>query len=74
MHVWRDCEKVDNAALNAILEKRAVKPGDSEYRTIFVDGDHAIPNRKLGADEDAPELKIRRLRMCFSKRCSRRRD
>ena len=65
MHVWRDCEKVDNAALNAILEKRAVKPGDSEYRTIFVNGDHAIPNRKLGADENAPELNIRQIENVF---------
>ena len=63
--VWRDCDKIDNEALNKLLEKRSVKPGDSEFRCIFVNGDHAIPNRKLGSDENAPELKIRQIENVF---------
>lgn len=63
--VWRDCEKIDNTALNKLLERLAVRPGDSEFKCIFVNGDHAIANKKLGTDEGAPELKIRQIENVF---------
>jgi len=63
--VWRDCDKVDNEALNKLLATKGVKPGDSEFKTIFVNGDHAVPNKKLGAEDGAGELKIRQIKNVF---------
>lgn len=57
--VWRDCDKIGSAELNNLLEKKGIRPGDSEFATIYVNGDHSIANKKLGSEDDAPELKVR---------------
>lgn len=57
--VWRDCDKIDSAELNILLEKKGIRPGDSEFATIYVNGDHSIANKKLGGKDDTPELKVR---------------
>lgn len=57
--VWRDCDKIGSAELNALLEKKGIRPGDREFATIYVNGDHSIANKKLGGEDDAPELKVR---------------
>ncbi len=57
--VWRDCDKIGSAELNALLEKKGIRPGDREFATIYVNGDHSIANKKLGGEDDTPELKVR---------------
>lgn len=57
--VWRDCDKIGSAELNNLLEKKGIRPGDSEFATIYVNGDHSIANKKLGGEDDTPELKVR---------------
>lgn len=57
--VWRDCDKIDSAELNNLLEKKGIRPGDSEFAIIYVNGDHCIANKKLGSEDDTPELKVR---------------
>lgn len=57
--VWRDCDKICPSELNTLLEKKGIRPGDSEFATIYVNGDHSIANRKLGGEDDTPELKVR---------------
>lgn len=57
--VWRDCDKIGSSELNALLEKKGIRPGDSEFATIYVNGDHCIANKKLGGEDDTPELKVR---------------
>lgn len=57
--VWRDCDMIDSAALNKLLDKKGIRPGDSEFAYVYVNGDHNIANRKLGNEEDMPELKVR---------------
>ncbi len=57
--VWRDCDKIGSAELNNLLEKKGIRPGDSEFATIYVNGDHSIANKKLGSEDDTPELKVR---------------
>ena len=58
--VWRDCDKINNDALNELLEKKRIRPGDSEFDLIYVNGDHNIASRRLGRDE-MKELKVRSL-------------
>ncbi len=57
--VWRDCGKICPSQLNNLLEKKGIRPGDSEFATIYVNGDHSIANKKLGSENDTPELKVR---------------
>ncbi len=57
--VWRDCELVDARALNALLAKKGIRPGDHEFDLIYVNGDHSIANRKLGSEDGESELKVR---------------
>lgn len=57
--VWRDCDKIGSAELNNLLEKKGIRPGDSEFATIYVNGDHSIANKKLESEDDTPELKVR---------------
>ena len=59
--LWRDCDKVDDAALNKLLAKLNIKPGASEYDVIYVNGDHAIANVSLGEDKAGKVLKVRQI-------------
>lgn len=68
--IWRDVDKMDNAALlaylksNAYISKKDGKPM-KDWSAIYVNGDHAIPNRALDDDEDAPVLTIRQIENVF---------
>lgn len=57
--VWRDCDTIDSAELNDLLNKKGIHPGDREFKYIYVNGDHSIANKKLGNDDNGPELKVR---------------
>lgn len=63
--VWRDVEKADNVALNALLAKKGINAGDSEYDVIYVNGDHAVQNLTLGADENGKKLKVQQIETVF---------
>lgn len=56
--VWRDCDMISSSEMNKLLEKKGIRPGDSEFTAIYVNGDHSIANKKLGC-EDTKELKVR---------------
>ena len=57
--VWRDCDMIGSTELNNLLEKKGIRPGDREFAIIYVNGDHSIANKKLGSEDDTPELKVR---------------
>lgn len=57
--MWRDCDTIGYEELNKLLEKKGIRPGDSEFDYIYVNGDHSIANKKLGGEDDTPELKVR---------------
>ena len=59
--LWRDVDKMDAAALNEFLAKRAVKPGTTEYDVIYVNGDHAIANHAIAPDGGERTLKVRQI-------------
>jgi len=59
--IWRDCEKIDNAALNKIFEKNKFNVRDGEFDVVFVNGDHALEN--LALDADGNETEARRMRV-----------
>ena len=65
--VWRDCEKVDNDRLNDLISgwSSGFDKLANDYSVIYVNGDHSIPNRKLGDEEGGYELKIRSLEKEF---------
>ena len=44
--IWRDCEKVNNEALNEFFRKQAYSTTDSEFDKIYVNGDNTLPNIK----------------------------
>ena len=41
--LWRDVEQLDYEALNRLCEKLAINPADSEFETVYINGDHNIP-------------------------------
>lgn len=59
--LWRDCDKVSDAALNKLLAKYGVKAGTSEYDVIYVNGDHAVANVSLGETAAGKVLKVRQI-------------
>lgn len=56
--VWRDCEKIDSDELNKLLERKGIRSGDSKFDSIYVNGDHSIPNRKLGNEDEEAKTKV----------------
>ena len=68
--IWRDVDKMDNTALMDRLKsldyvsKKDGRPL-KDWSTIYINGDHSIPNRKLGDEEDAPVLNIRQIENVF---------
>jgi len=48
--IWRDCEKIDNDALNEFFRKQDFNTLDMEYDVIYVNGDNTLPN--VRRDED----------------------
>lgn len=63
--VWRDCDTIDSAALNNLLNKKGIRPRESEFDYIYVNGDHSIANRKPGSEDDSQELKVRAIEEAF---------
>ena len=41
--LWRDLEQVDYVTLNRLCDKLAIKPADSEFDIVYINGDHNIP-------------------------------
>lgn len=41
--VWRDCEVWDYDKLPELLKKKRINPQDSEYETVYINGDHTLP-------------------------------
>lgn len=48
--IWRNCDKVDNDALNEFFRKQDFNTLDMEYDVIYVNGDNTLPN--VRRDED----------------------
>ena len=44
--IWRNCEVIDNPALNTFFEKMDFRTKDSEFDVIYVNGDNTLPNIK----------------------------
>ena len=65
--VWRDCDKADNATLAEILKaqeylSKADEKPLKDVRTIFVNGDHALPPVLSG---ETGETKVRQIEEVF---------
>ena len=73
--LWRDCERWDYDGLQRLLEKKGIKPQESEFAEIYINGDHTLPTVWQDNDADggsARTLKIRSieaefLRLMFAK-------
>lgn len=63
--IWRDCEELSYSDLNGLIEKLKINATDSEYDIIYVNGDHNIANRNVGADGTEKTLKIRSIENDF---------
>ena len=48
--IWRNCETIDNEALNEFFTKSAYSTLDHEYDRIYVNGDNLLQN--IRKDED----------------------
>ncbi len=48
--IWRNCNVIDNAALNKFFDRMDYRTRDSEYDVIYVNGDNTLPN--LRRDEE----------------------
>lgn len=48
--IWRDCEKIDNDALNEFFRKQDFNTLDMEYDVIYVNGDNTLPNVRRDKD------------------------
>ena len=62
--LWRDQEKLDYEPLNALCEKLAINPSDSEFDLVYINGDNNIPTAftSLGAEAGITKvLKIRQI-------------
>ncbi|MGL4853376.1 MAG: site-specific DNA-methyltransferase [Phocaeicola sp.] len=42
--IWRDCTKIDNAALNTFFKKSAYSTRDNEFDRIYINGDNNLEN------------------------------
>ncbi|MBS9780706.1 MAG: hypothetical protein KGV51_08780 [Moraxellaceae bacterium] len=66
--IWRDCEKVDYATLDKILDRLSINALDSEYNLIYINGDHNISTKMLTVDGVEKQLKVRSIEQEFLKR------
>ena len=41
--LWRDVEKVDYEKLSRLCDKLAINPADTEFKIVYINGDHNIP-------------------------------
>ena len=66
--LWRDCEHWDYDGLQRLLAKKKIKPQESEFAEIYINGDHTLPT--VWQDNDAEggmarTLKIRSIEAEF---------
>lgn len=66
--LWRDCERWDYDGLQRLLEKKGIKPQESEFAEIYINSDHTLPTVWQDNDADggsARTLKIRSIEAEF---------
>lgn len=66
--LWRDCERWDYQSLPQLLRKKQIKPQESEFAEIYINGDHTLPTVWQDNDADggsARTLKIRSIEAEF---------
>jgi len=57
--LWRDCDKVGYDEVLRITEKLKLRPGDSEYDILYINGDTTVPNYLITDDGGSRSLKVR---------------
>lgn len=63
--LWRDCEKVGHEGLDALLSRLKINPQDSEYGTVYINGDHNIATVWENENGVTGRLKIRQIESEF---------
>ena len=63
--LWRDCEKVGYEGLDALLGRLKINPQDSEYGTVYINGDHNIATVWENENGVTGRLKIRQIESEF---------
>lgn len=63
--IWRDCERIGYDKLAQILEKERITPKDSEYDTVYINGDHNIATVWESENGVSDSLKIRQIESEF---------
>lgn len=63
--LWRDCEKVGYESLDALLGRLKINPQDSEYDTVYINGDHNIATVWENENGVSGRLKIRQIESEF---------
>ena len=63
--LWRDCEKVGYEGLDALLGRLKINPQDSEYDTVYINGDHNILTVWENENGVTGRLKIRQIESEF---------
>ncbi|HHX2511020.1 TPA: site-specific DNA-methyltransferase [Neisseria subflava] len=63
--LWRDCEKVGYEGLDALLPHLKINPQDSEYDTVYINGDHNIATVWENENGVSGRLKIRQIESEF---------
>ena len=63
--LWRDCEKVGHEGLDALLSRLKINPQDSEYDTVYINGDHNIATVWENENGVTGRLKIRQIESEF---------
>ena len=63
--LWRDCEKVGYEGLDALLGRLKINPQDSEYDTVYINGDHNITTVWENENGFSGRLKIRQIESEF---------
>ena len=63
--LWRDYEKVGYEGLDALLGRLKINPQDSEYGTVYINGDHNIATVWENENGVTGRLKIRQIESEF---------
>ena len=63
--IWRDCERIGYDKLAQILEKERSTPKDSEYDTVYINGDHNIATVWESENGISDSLKVRQIESEF---------